>query len=173
MISSVQAAPDITSFYGAFTPVCFTLLGLWLVVVQTRHAEWRQSAVHRSRAYTLSINFAMPGMMGLLSLVDPTNSALWRISFAAVALAGMLVLLWMVFRGPGKRMHSIVSVLTTWLAIVLYAVVLLVALYPHWLKDLGVNLLPLQFQAVLLSVLVFTAVNVAWFLMFDEAKIEE
>jgi hypothetical protein len=24
----------------------FTLLGLWIIVVQTRHAEWRQSPVH-------------------------------------------------------------------------------------------------------------------------------
>jgi hypothetical protein len=31
----------LTDFYIAFATVCFTLLGLWLIVVQTRHAEWR------------------------------------------------------------------------------------------------------------------------------------
>ena len=36
----------LTDFYVAFATVCFTLLGLWIIVVQTRHAEWRQSPVH-------------------------------------------------------------------------------------------------------------------------------
>jgi hypothetical protein len=40
----------LTEFYVAFATVCFTLLGLWIIVVQTRHAEWRRSAVHRRRA---------------------------------------------------------------------------------------------------------------------------
>ena len=39
----------LTEFYVAFATVCFTLLGLWIIVVQTRHAEWRHSAVHRRR----------------------------------------------------------------------------------------------------------------------------
>jgi hypothetical protein len=33
----------LTDFYVAFATVCFTLLGLWIIVVQTRHAEWRQA----------------------------------------------------------------------------------------------------------------------------------
>jgi hypothetical protein len=40
----------LTDFYVAFATVCFTLLGLWIIVVQTRHAEWRRSPVHRRRA---------------------------------------------------------------------------------------------------------------------------
>ena len=36
----------LTDFYVAFATVCFTLLGLWIIVVQTRHAEGRQSPVH-------------------------------------------------------------------------------------------------------------------------------
>src|ERR1700738_3937967 len=95
MIAAASAAPDLTSFYGAFTPLCFTLLGLWLIVVQTRHSEWRRSPVHRSRAYTLSIQFALPGMMGLLSLVHPGNQTLWRAAFACVALAGVAILVGM------------------------------------------------------------------------------
>ena len=33
----------LTDFYVAFATVCFTLLGLWIIVVQTRHGEWRPS----------------------------------------------------------------------------------------------------------------------------------
>src|SRR4051812_47696656 len=95
-----EAAPGLPSFYEAFAPVAFTLLGLWLIVVQTRHSEWRRSAVHRSRAYTLAANFALPGMMGLLSLVEPGNNLLWRTSFACVAIAGVAAFVWMAVWGP-------------------------------------------------------------------------
>ena len=61
----------LTDFYVAFSTVCFTLLGLWIIVVQTRHAEWRKSAVHRRRAYGVALHFSLPGLMSLLSLVDP------------------------------------------------------------------------------------------------------
>jgi hypothetical protein len=51
----------LTDFYGTFATVCFTLLGLWIVVVQTRHAEWRRSAVHRRRAYAVAFTSRCPG----------------------------------------------------------------------------------------------------------------
>jgi hypothetical protein len=75
----------LTDFYVAFSAVCFTLLGLWIIVVQTRHGEWRQSTVHRRRAYVVALHFSLPGLMSLLSLVDPASTTLWRISFAIVA----------------------------------------------------------------------------------------
>jgi hypothetical protein len=75
----------LTDFYVAFATVCFTLLGLWIIVVQTRHGEWRQSPVHRRRAYGVALHFSLPRLMSLLSLVDPASTALWGISFALVA----------------------------------------------------------------------------------------
>jgi hypothetical protein len=45
-----KARPMLKDFYLAFASVCFPLLGLWIIVVQTRHAEWRESAIHRRRA---------------------------------------------------------------------------------------------------------------------------
>lgn len=173
MIAAVAAGPDAATFYGAFTPLCFTLLGLWLIVVQTRHAEWRHSAIHRSRAYALSLNFALPGMMGLLSLVDPTNSTLWRVAFACVAVAGVLVLLWMAFLGPGRGKHPPVTVFITSVVTLIYLVVALVAIAPHLVKDVSIHLRPLECEEILLSTLVFIAVNVAWILMFDDVKAEE
>lgn len=168
----IIAAADPAAFYGAFAPLCFTLLGLWLIVVQTRHAEWRRSPVHRARAYTLAVNLALPGMMALLGLVDPANQTLWRVGFAAIALAGIAVLAWLALRGPGRGRHSAVSVATTWLAIALYAVILLVALAPQIVSDIGLGLTSLEVEEILLSILVFVAVNVAAFLMFDDIEPE-
>jgi hypothetical protein len=70
----------------------FSLLGLWIIVVQTRHREWRQSAVHRRRAYGVALHFSLPGLMSLLSLVDPASTTLWRVSFAVVAAGGVMAL---------------------------------------------------------------------------------
>lgn len=170
MIAAARTAPDLTSFYGAFTPVCFTLLGLWLVVVQTRHSEWRRSPAQRSRAYTLSIQFALPGTMGLLSLVEPGNQTLWRTAFAGLAVAAVSILVGTTMRGPGRGKQSRVTVMTSWFASVVYGVIALVAVVPRLVKDAGIGLTPLEVEAILLSALVLLAVNVAWFLMFDETK---
>jgi hypothetical protein len=88
----------LTDFYVAFATVCFTLLGLWIIVVQTRHGEWRHSAIHRQRAHGVALHFSLPGLMSLLSLIDPASTALWRISFAIVAAGGVLALA--LVRGP-------------------------------------------------------------------------
>src|SRR5262245_65978416 len=78
----------LTDFYISFSAVCFTLLGLWLIVVQTRHGEWRASPLHRRRAYGVALHFSLPGVMSLLALVDPESSALWRGSFGGAGNGG-------------------------------------------------------------------------------------
>ena len=80
----------LNQFYAAFAPLSFTVYGLWLIVVQTRHADWRRSPAHRRRAYAVSLHFALPGLMSLLALVDPTNTTVWRISFALSGAAGAI-----------------------------------------------------------------------------------
>src|SRR5215470_9545075 len=47
----------LTDFYLSLSAVCFTLLGLWLIIVQTRHGEWRHSLLHRRRAYGVALHF--------------------------------------------------------------------------------------------------------------------
>ena len=76
----------------SFVPVRDLPIGLWLVVVQTRHADWARSPVHRRRAYAVSLHFAIPGLMSLLSLVDPSDKTLWRIAFGVSATGGAITL---------------------------------------------------------------------------------
>jgi hypothetical protein len=154
----------LTDFYVAFATVCFTLLGLWIVVVQTRHAEWRQSAVHRRRAYGVALHFSLPGLMSLLSLVDPASTMLWRVSFAIVAVGGVMALA--LVRGPAPTGLGVVAYVA---AVVLYVLIALVAVVPGLVADIGVLVRPLRVEAVLQTILVFLGVNVAWLLLFDEA----
>jgi hypothetical protein len=153
----------LTDFYIAFGTVCFTLLGLWLIVVQTRHAEWRGVAVHRRRAYGVALHFSLPGLMSLLSLVDPASMTLWRVSFAVVAGSGAVVLV--LVRGPLPTWVGWVAYLV---GIALYVLIAVVAAAPSVVADAGMSFLPLRVEAILLMVLVFIGVNVAWLLLFDE-----
>jgi len=154
----------LTDFYVAFATVCFTLLGLWIIVVQTRHGEWRHSPVHRRRAYGVALHFSLPGLMSLLSLVDPASTALWRISFAIVAAGGVIALA--LVRGPAP---TGLGAAAYGAAVVLYVLIALVAVAPGMVADIGVLAQPLRVEAVLLTMLVFLGVNVAWLLLFDQA----
>jgi hypothetical protein len=83
---------DLVAFYQAFSPACFALLALWIVVVQLRIDEWQKDPVRQRRAYGVALHFVLPGMMGVLALVDPGIHAFWQVSFAIVALGGALVM---------------------------------------------------------------------------------
>ena len=50
-----------TGIFALYLIVPLTLLGLWIIVVQTRHGEWRHSAVHRQRAHGVALHFSLPG----------------------------------------------------------------------------------------------------------------
>ena len=154
----------LNQFYGAFAPLSFTVYGLWLIVVQTRHSEWRRSPDHRRRAYAVSLHFALPGLMSLLALVDPTNTTVWRVSFAASAAAGALILGYLQF-SPIPTPRGVLWQVESTTSIVLYVLIFLVAVAPGTARELGA---PLRVEAVLLSLIVFLGINVAWALMFDE-----
>ena len=151
-------------FYLSFSAVCFTLLGLWLIVVQTRHAEWRGSALARRRAYGVALHFSLPGLMSLLALVNPDSSILWRTSFAIVAIGGAVVLI--VLRGAAVGKFGLTAYI---FAIALYALIGLLAIAPRIVGGLGLDATPVRVEAVLLTILVFAGVNVAWLLLFEEA----
>ena len=151
-------------FYLALAPLSFTLLGLWLLVIQTRHAEWRASPVHRRRAYAVWLQFAFPGLMALLSLVDPNSEALWRISFAIVATVGVVMLLVL-----HSQERTLVGTVTYFVTVALYAAIAIVAIAPALVNNFNSSINSLRVEAILLSLLVFVGVNVAWFLLFEDA----
>jgi hypothetical protein len=53
--------------------------------------------------------------------------------------------------------------------VVLYVLIALVAAAPSVVADVGVRAGPLRVEAVLLTIVVFLGINVAWLLLFDEA----
>jgi hypothetical protein len=153
----------LTDFYVTFSAACFTLLGLWLVVVQTRLAEWRESRERPRQAYGIALHFSLPGLMSVLALIKPDSSSLWRTSFAIVALGGAVVLA--AVRGPAPARLGLMAYLT---AIVLYVLIGILAVAPRIASGIGIAAGALPVEAVLLVSLVFLGLNVAWLLLFDE-----
>jgi hypothetical protein len=163
----------LSGFYGAFSPACFALLGLWMVVVQIRLREWQGSAAHRRRSYGVALHFALPGMMSLLALVDPADPVFWRVSFAVIALTGAAVLA-LVSGRPARSMADRSGALPAapaadQLGLAAYLAAIALYLLIGALAVVG-GLDVLRTEAVLLTLLVFLGFNVAWLLLFDSRQ---
>ena len=162
---------DLSAFYGAFSPACFALLGLWLVAVQVRLSVWEKDPERRRRSYGVALHFALPGMMSVFALIDVQDSIFWRVSFAVVALSGAVIMV--TVRGfpvpredgqagqdgfppptgsawpPTRRRSSFISSSGCW---------------PCGRAS------ALRTEAVLQTLLVFLGFNVAWLLLLDDSK---
>lgn len=141
-------------FYETFAPIALTAFGLWLVVVQVRHADWMRHPVRRRRAYGVSLFFVLPGAMSLLSLVEPGNEALWRVSFGALGLIGAIA-------GPLTDRGWL-----GWVSTLLYTGVVIVAAVPGLPRD-AFDLNALRAESLLLTLIVVLGLNVAWLLLFE------
>jgi len=83
---------DLSAFYGAFSPACFALLGLWLVAVQVRLPVWEKDPERRRRSYGVALYFALPGLMSMFALIDVQTPVFWRVSFGIVAVSGVVIM---------------------------------------------------------------------------------
>lgn len=149
----------LTDFYISFSATCFVILSLWLVVVQMRYDDWKDDPNSVWRAYGVGLYFSLPGIMTLISLVDPNNPYLWRTAYAIVALGGAGVL-GVVFKATQDRAIAIAYRS----AIVLYGAVAIIAIFAN---PLDIVKVANRVDAVLLCVVVFLGVNVAWLLAFS------
>ena len=158
----------LVDFYGAFAPISFTILGLWFIVVQTRHADWAGSHEHRRTASVVALQFGLPGLMSLLSLVSPSSHLMWRVAFSVSSLVGPAALLALSF-GPAGQPRLLGAGRAVSLG--LFILVGIIAVAPGTLGDVGIHVVPLQAEATLLSLLVFVGLTVAWLLLFAEVPL--
>jgi hypothetical protein len=163
---------DLSAFYGAFSPACFALLGLWLVAVQIRLPVWEKDPERRRRSYGVALYFALPGMMSLFALIDVQDSVFWRVSFGVVAISGVVILA--AVRGfPVQRDHDQSKArhlpAADRLGLAAYAAAIVLFVLIGVLAVLG-GLSALRTEAVLQTLLVFLGFNVAWLLLLDDRK---
>jgi hypothetical protein len=118
----------------------------------------------------VALTFALPGVMGLLALIDPQDPAYWRVSFAIVALGGAVALV--AVRGFPVRRDRTSAGAAAWplpdqlgLAAYIAAIVLYVLIGALALAG---GAAVLRVEAVLLTVVLFLGFNVAWLLLFED-----
>ena len=154
---------DVNAFYGVLAGLSFTLLGLWWVACQAR-MSWMIDRVGRGMAYVVSLHFALPGAMSLLSLVAPDVPILWRVTFATAGGVGLIGTLLMI-RTMGRRSADTGLVFgLQWIAVPLYALVTIVAISPELVG--GIGLTPLQVEGITLVILIMLGTQSAWLVTF-------
>jgi hypothetical protein len=152
----------LTAFYTAFSPACFSLLGLWLVIITINTGAWLNNPRrerHQQQAYAVALYFAAPGTMSLLALIDPLSTFAWRVFFIIVSVlggAGLFLFGSLAHRRPHDAL-DVSDHLVHWIAIGLYLVIAVLAFTP---------LHTLRIEGVLLTVLVLLGVHVALRMMF-------
>ncbi len=160
---------DTQAFYTTVSTISFTLLGLWWVVVQGRET-WRVHTVRRRMSYVISLHFLLPGVMSVLSLVAPDVAVLWRITFVAAGILGLI--------GAGYVARALAEEydappfvrLIEWVAAPVYLVIALVAVAPEMIGSLGIPLSPLQVEGIMLSLILFFGVQAAWILTVEPPR---
>jgi hypothetical protein len=158
-------------FYQSVSTASFTLLGLWLVVVQARD-EWRFAVARRRMAYIVSLHFLLPGAMSVLALAAPEQAIVWRASFA---IAGALGVVGVALISQTLRQDADAPRIVRWLQWVvlpIYVVITALAIAPGIVEAIGLGLTPLQTEAIVLSLLLFFGVQSAWFLLVEPTRAE-
>ncbi|MDR7276597.1 hypothetical protein [Catenuloplanes atrovinosus] len=150
---------DVGQFYAAVAGINFTLLGLWWVAVTERRQLREGGPRVRRMAYTVSLQFLIPGALSLLAQVAPNVPAFWRSAFALAGLLGALsILLLSPSVARENEMTRRGALLLRVVGIPLYLLIAVWALVPF---D-GLPLTALQIEGIMLALLVFLGAHTAW-----------
>lgn len=149
----------LTTFYTAFSPSCFSLLGLWLVIIGINAGTWLNSGnLRQQQVYAVAQFFAAPGTMSLLALINPDSTIVWRVVFSLISLTGVgcVALFGPVHHEHSRDLLDISDYVVYWGTLVLYLAIAALAMTPAPI---------LEYEGVLLTVLVLVGIHVALRLM--------
>ncbi|MEO8287718.1 MAG: hypothetical protein ABI670_14920 [Chloroflexota bacterium] len=157
----------IESFYTTASQICFTLLGLWWVVVQFKHVEMASQPTRRKMAHAISLHFLLLGTMSLMSLVAVQAAFLWRVTFGIGGLFGIVSVYFLVSSLQATSRNLDLIRVGQWVALPLYGLISVFAIVPELAGLLGLGLSALVVEGILFSLMIFLGVNMAWFLFME------
>ncbi len=149
---------DISTFYALFSATCFTLLGLWWNVIQN-NPEWTAVAEERRAVGGVYLTFLLPAMMGLFAQVGGAETPnIWRISFVAIAVVGCYSTLRLLRVLRHAEEHEPRGKYVATLCI--YVLIAVMGAYPEIVS--GLDIKPIQAEAILLILLVLVGHGLVW-----------
>ena len=155
-----------SAFYGTFSTIAFTVFGLWMFVAQARFREWMENPDQYRRASAVSVQFAFPGLMSLLALINPDSKDVWRAAFAVTSVVAVLLLLALQGRPGGTPTGA--NEMANWVAIVLFLAIALVAVWPDVIDGVGLKGQYRHMEFLFFCLLLFDGLVVAWMMLFAE-----
>jgi hypothetical protein len=158
----------LTAFYQTAAQLCFTLLGLWWLVLQTKYQEWIGDDERRRMATSVSLYFLLPGVMSLIALLGADVPALWRTAFAVASAIGAVETIFAWGRAGRHAPRGVIAI-EQWVGFALYILIALVALIPALTLSqiFGFAVDPLTTSGLALSLLVLLGVLLAWSYFLD------
>jgi hypothetical protein len=155
------------TFYETLSLAAFALLGLWWVVVADRRREWSVLPYRRRQAYSVSLYFTLTGIMSLVSLISHDHPALWRLAFGIAGAVGAIEVVLSLARASGEPARERRGQQLLALTLPFYLAIVAIAIRPTLAADVGLELKPLETEAVVVSVLFFLGVNYGWLLFME------
>lgn len=157
----------LVAFYQTAAQLCFTLLGLWWLVLQTKYKEWIGDSERRRMATSISLYFLLPGAMSLIALLGADIPPLWRTTFALASGIGA-ILTFMGGLRSARLSGGALAAAGQWLGCALYLLVVAVAVTPPGITLFGTLFPPLLAAGLSLSLLVTLGVLLAWGYFLDQ-----
>jgi hypothetical protein len=158
----------LADFYGTFSTIAFTVTGLWMFVAQARFRDWLGNPDQFRRASAVSLQFALPGMMSLLALIDTDSTALWQWAFGLTSALGVALLVALGRRtaGTSRGMNEVAN----GLAIVLFVCIAVVSIWPDLVEDIGLEAAPARgVEFFFFCLLLLNGLVTGWMMLFAEA----
>lgn len=155
------------TFYETLALAAFALLGLWWVVVADRRREWSVLPYRRRQAYSVSLYFTMTGVMSLISLISADHPALWRLAFGIAGGIGAVEVVLSLLRASSEPVRERRGQQLLVLTLPFYLLIVAIAIRPTLAPDIGIDLKPLETEAVVVSVLFVLGINYGWLLFME------
>jgi hypothetical protein len=161
------------AFYQTVAQLCFTLLGLWLLVLQTKYTEWIGAPARRRMITNIALYFLLPGTMSLLALISPQAHYLWQIAFLVAGGLGAFETAALLRSERKHRSAGWLTQVVRYVGIALYVIiclVALVALFPAAMR--ATHIVPLMVAGIVVTFIVVAGVTLAW-MYFIEPRTDD
>lgn len=161
------------TFYQTAAPLCFTLLGLWWLVLQTKYHEWINDPARRRSVTNITLYFLLPGSMSLLAVLSGPQRLIWQVGFIIAGTLGIItsvVLIRDAARSPRRfykrrSWDAMLAAAARWAGLLAFVGVVAVALIPDTIAVSGAA--PLTVAGIMVTIVIVLGLVLAWDYFID------